>query len=108
MFRLLRNSTCLQYYVGSMRARQLNIPADEAFSRAAGVPLILGNRVRLLKDAAENYPAWLDAIRSARKWIHFESYIIHADEVGRQFADSLAAKAREGVKVRLLYDWIGA
>lgn len=91
-----------------MRAWNLDIPADEAFSRAAGAPLIRGNRVRLLRDAAENYPAWLDAIRSARKWIHFESYIIHADDTGWLFADLLAAKAREGVKVRLLYDWIGA
>ncbi len=91
-----------------MRARPLNIPAVEAFSRAAGAPLILGNRVRLLKDAAENYPAWQEAIRSARKWIHFESYIIHADVVGRTFASLLEEKAREGVKVRLLYDWIGA
>jgi cardiolipin synthase len=32
------------------------------FSRASGAPLREGNRVRLLKDAAENYPAWLDAI----------------------------------------------
>ena len=32
--------------------------ADEAFSRAAGVPLIPGNRIELLLDACENYPAW--------------------------------------------------
>jgi cardiolipin synthase len=91
-----------------MRVRPLNIPANEAFSRAAGARLILGNRVRLLKDAAENYPAWQEAIRSARKWIHFESYIIHADEVGQMFASLLVDKAREGVKVRVLYDWVGA
>ena len=35
--------------------------ADQAFSRAAGAPLVGGNDVRLLLDAAENYPAWLDA-----------------------------------------------
>ena len=35
--------------------------ANQAFSRAAGAPLIEGNSVRLLKDARENYPAWLDA-----------------------------------------------
>ncbi|HEY2380298.1 MAG TPA: phospholipase D-like domain-containing protein [Terriglobia bacterium] len=91
-----------------MRARNLEIAADEAFSRAAGAPLILGNRVRLLRNATENYPAWIDAIRSAGKWIHFETYIIHDDETGRMFAGLLAAKAKEGVKVRLLYDWIGA
>ncbi|MGI5863670.1 MAG: phospholipase D-like domain-containing protein [Myxococcales bacterium] len=81
--------------------------ADQALSRAAGAPLIEGNSVRLLKDAAENYPAWLKAIASARRHVHFESYIIHDDEVGEQFAEALIAKAREGVPVRLIYDWLG-
>jgi cardiolipin synthase A/B len=91
-----------------MLARKLYLLPDQAFSRAAGAPLIASNRIRLLKDGAANYPAWLEAIRSARQWIHFESYIIHEDEIGRMFANVLAAKAREGVKIRLLYDWIGA
>jgi cardiolipin synthase len=81
--------------------------ADQAFSRAAGAPLVEGNRIRLLKDADENYPAWLDAIRAAQRHIHFENYIIYDDEVGRMFADALIAKAREGVRVRLIYDWLG-
>jgi cardiolipin synthase A/B len=81
--------------------------ADQAFSRAAGAPLIAGNGVRLLKNAEENYPAWLDAINSAEKWIHFESYIIHEDSEGRKFAEAMKRKAREGVKVRLIYDWMG-
>ena len=81
--------------------------ADQAFSRAADAPLVEGNSVRLLKDASENYPTWLAAIGAARRNIHFESYIIHEDDVGWQFADALTAKAREGVSVRLLYDWMG-
>ena len=81
--------------------------ADRAFSRAAGAPLIGGNSVRLLKNASENYPAWLDAIGSAKRYIHFESYIIHEDDTGRKFADALIGKAREGVRVRLIYDWVG-
>lgn len=80
--------------------------AGQAFSRAAGAPLVEGS-VRLLKDARENYPAWLDAIGAARDHIHFESYIIHADETGHRFADALIAKARDGVRVRLVYDWLG-
>ena len=56
----------------------LRLLADQAFSRAAGAPLISGNDVRLLRNAAENYPAWISAIRSARKtdqpefWYHGE------------------------------------
>jgi cardiolipin synthase A/B len=86
----------------------LRLLAEQAFARTAGAPLIPGNDIRLLRDAAENYPAWLDAIRSARKTIHFETYILHADKVGYEFAELLEAKAREGVSVRLIYDWFGA
>ena len=81
--------------------------ANQAFSRAAGAPLVDGNSVRLLKDARENYPAWLEAIGAAKRHIHFESYIIHEDNTGREFADALIAKSREGVRVRLIYDWMG-
>lgn len=81
--------------------------ANRAFSRAAGAPLIGGNQVRLLRDARENYPAWLDAIRAAKHHVHFESYIIHEDEAGQEFAQALIAKAGEGITVRLLYDWLG-
>jgi cardiolipin synthase len=82
--------------------------ADQAFARAAGAPLVPGNSVRILKDAKENYPAWLEAIASARSTIHFETYIIHRDDIGLQFAEALAERARQGVRVRLLYDWLGS
>ena len=81
--------------------------ANQAFSRAAAASLIEGNNVRLLKDAAENYPAWLAAIGNAKRYIHFESYIIHEDDAGWSFAEALVRKAREGVRVRLIYDWMG-
>jgi cardiolipin synthase len=81
--------------------------ADQAFSRTAGAPLLHGNAVRILKDGAENYPAWLEAIAAARETVHFECYIIHDDAVGQRFARALAAKAQEGVRVRVIYDWLG-
>jgi cardiolipin synthase len=81
--------------------------ARQAFSRAASAPLVEGNQLRLLTNAAENYPAWLDAIAAAKRYVHFENYIIHGDAAGHMFADALIAKAREGVSVRLIYDWLG-
>ena len=81
--------------------------ADQLFSRVAGAVPVQGNQLRLLRDGAENYPAWLEAIGAARHSVHFENYIIRSDAVGRQFAGALAAKAREGVAVRVLYDWMG-
>ncbi len=82
--------------------------AAQAFSRAAGAPLVHGNSIRLLKDGSGNYPAWLDTIYSAKEIIHFENYIIRDDNIGQQFADALIAKAEKGVRVRLIYDWLGA
>ena len=52
--------------------------ADESFERVTGAPLLSGNGIRLLIDAAENYPAWLEAIESAQDRVFFESYIIRA------------------------------
>ncbi len=81
--------------------------ADQVFSRAAGAPLVRGNAVRLLRDAVDNYPAWLDAIQDAQRTIYFENYIFRDDEVGRRFAAALAQRARAGVCVRVVYDWLG-
>ena len=82
--------------------------ADRTFTRAAGAPLVERNELRLLEDATENYPAWLEAIGDARRHVHFENYIIRDDDTGALFADAFLAKAREGVRVRVIYDWMGA
>jgi phosphatidylserine/phosphatidylglycerophosphate/cardiolipin synthase-like enzyme len=85
----------------------LRAAADQVFSRTAGAPLVGGNTTRVLRDATENYPAWAEAISSARRSVHVEMYIIHRDGVGRRFVNLLADRARAGVAVRLLYDWFG-
>jgi cardiolipin synthase len=90
---------------GIISPRQL---AEQAFSRAAGAPLVTGNQIRILKNAEANYPAWLAAIRQARRTIHFESYIIKDDRAGQSFSEAFIDKAREGVHVRVIYDWFGA
>jgi cardiolipin synthase len=94
--------------IAEARASDLRLLADQAFSRAAGAPLVAGNAVSLLLDAEENYPAWLEAIASARRYVHFETYILHGDAVGERFAQALVERARAGVPVRLSYDWMGA
>jgi cardiolipin synthase len=81
---------------------------DQIFARTTGTTLVPGNTVRILKDGKENYPAWLDAIAAAKRTIHFESYVIHGDEVGLEFAEALAERARAGVRVRVLCDWFGS
>jgi cardiolipin synthase len=79
-----------------------------AINRAAGGRPIPGNRVELLIDGAETYAAMLDLIARASRWIHFENYIIRSDTEGWRFAEALAAKARHGLPVRVLYDAVGS
>ncbi|WP_296531078.1 cardiolipin synthase [Rhodoferax sp.] len=71
-------------------------------------PLVLGNKVTLLQDGAQTYPAMFAAIRGARDHINMETYIIEDDEVGRQFSELLLAQQARGVQVNLLYDSVGA
>ncbi|HHU48199.1 MAG TPA: cardiolipin synthase [Clostridiales bacterium] len=65
------------------------------------------NRIQVLKDGEKKFSALLKALESACHHIHMEYYIIRDDDIGRKIRDILAAKAREGVEVRLLYDGMG-
>jgi cardiolipin synthase A/B len=85
---------------------------DPQFARSMGTllgpSLLAGNRVRALCNGDEIFPAMLDAIRAARRTITFETYIYWSGEIGRAFADALAERARAGVKVHVLLDWVGS
>jgi cardiolipin synthase A/B len=102
--RLREGASCVSDPQAIRPVRQIG---EQALSRASGAPLVLGNQVKLLEDADGNYPAWLEAIASAKRVIYFENYIFEEDEVGRTFADALAERARAGVRVRLVRDWLG-
>lgn len=77
----------------------------EAFT---GVPATEGNRVEVLRNGDEIFPAMLAAIAQAERSVDLLTYIWGAGEVSRQFADALADRARAGVRVRVLLDAIGA
>jgi cardiolipin synthase A/B len=89
-----------------------SIPAEKsvacAINRAAGGHAVPGNQAHLLIDGPNTYRAMLDAIGQATRWVHFENYIIRSDDAGWRFAELLAARARDGVQVRVLYDWLGS
>jgi cardiolipin synthase A/B len=75
--------------------------------RAAGSPTICGNELRLQFEGTNTFAAWLEAIEEARKFVYFENYLLRDDEVGREFRDALIRKARQGVPVHLIHDWLG-
>ena len=62
----------------------------------------------LLEDGKATYTAMLAALHAARSTINIESYIFEDDDIGRQFASVLKARAQAGVKVRLIYDSVGS
>lgn len=73
-----------------------------------GPPIVAGNRVVNLENGVEIFPAMLDAIRGARRSISFETYIYWSGEIGREFVDALSERARAGVPVHVLIDWVGS
>ena len=85
---------------------------DPQFLRSMGSllgPAILGgNRITTLLNGDEIFPAMLEAIRSAQKTITFETYIYWSGSVGDEFAEALSERARAGVKVHVLLDWVGS
>src|SRR5215213_4524424 len=85
---------------------------DPQFTRAMGVllgpPLAAGNRVETLLNGDRIFPSMLQAIRSAKKTITFETYIYWSGEVGKAFAEALSERAKTGVKVHVILDWIGS
>jgi cardiolipin synthase len=70
--------------------------------------LVLGNKVTLLRDGPATYRAMYQAIRNAKSHINLEVYILEHDEVGRQLAELLIQRQRQGVQVNLIYDSIGS
>jgi len=77
-------------------------------SRVAGVPFLAGNKARLLIDGEATFGAIKDAIARAQHVIFFQFFAIHDDALGREMADALIARSREGVDVYLLYDDVGS
>jgi cardiolipin synthase len=85
---------------------------DPQFARAMGSllgpALVGGNRITPLRNGDRIFPAMLEAIRAARSTINFETYIYWSGDIGREFAEALSERARAGVAVRVMLDWVGA
>jgi cardiolipin synthase A/B len=108
---LLVNLTSGKVSVGR-KVEHLYTVADPQFARSMGTllgPTILpGNRVEVLLNGDQIFPAMLAAIHAAQRTITFETYIYWSGEVGKQFAEALSERARAGVRVHVLLDWVGA
>ncbi|PZD77900.1 cardiolipin synthase [Mesonia sp. K7] len=71
-------------------------------------PLMFGNDIKILLNGDEKFEALFEDIKNAKKHIHLEYYILKFEKIGEKLIDLLCEKAKEGVKVRIIYDYVGS
>ena len=106
----------LNFTAGEKKVQQqlprLYSTASPDFERALGSLLgpgiVGGNAVTELLNGDQIFPPMLAAIQGAKKSITFETYIYWSGDIGKQFADALSERARAGVRVHVLLDWVGS
>ena len=92
-------------------ARRTSVHADDflyTLQSTCQAALHHGNRVTVFTNGPEFYPAMLDAIRSATRSIIMECYIFQPGRVADDFIEALSERARLGVNVTIVVDWIGS
>lgn len=81
---------------------------QEGIGRICGRPIETDNRIEILHDGDQAYPAMLAAIEAAERSIGLSSYIFRADTIGERFVTTLATAMQRGVAVRVIVDGIGS
>jgi len=81
---------------------------QEGIGQICGRPIETGNRVEILHDGDQAYPAMLAAIDAAEHSIGLSSYIFRADAIGERFVAALGEAMKRGVAVRVIVDGIGS
>jgi cardiolipin synthase A/B len=79
-----------------------------AIESAIGEPFISGNSIKSMRNGVEIFPEMLDAIVAANHSIDFVTFVYWTGEIARAFAHSLAERARDGVRVRVILDGYGS
>ena len=82
-------------------------PLASALEGIVGAPGVAGNRVEVLRNGDEIFPAMLAAIAGAQEHIDLLTFVYWRGDVAREFAQALGERARAGVEVRVLIDAIG-
>lgn len=96
----------------TLHEQRAELPTDRhadvsMLARLAPTSWTRGNSIRLLIDGDATFAAIFDAIRNARRYVLIQFFIIHDDRLGRDLKHLLLTKAREGIKIHLLYDEVG-
>lgn len=84
------------------------LPELRAVRALADTGFVSGNKAELLVDGDATFDSIYAGIEQAESYVLFQFYIIRADDVGNRFKELLIHKAREGVRVYVLYDELGS
>ena len=107
----------VQNWIGAEKKIEQKLPRlyesdDGEFRRSLsallGPQIVEGNKVETLLNGDQIFPSMLAAIRAAKSTITFETYIYWSGSIGREFVDALEERARAGVRVHVLLDWVGS
>ena len=114
---LLATVLLVQNWTGAEKKIEQTLPRlyesdDGEFRRSLsallGPQIVEGNKVETLLNGDQIFPSMLAAIRTAKSTITFETYIYWSGSIGREFVDALQERARAGVRVHVLLDWVGS
>lgn len=109
---LRRNKGDAKKYYKYLEALTINPsdghPFQGALCKISDMPATRGNATRILCDGEETFTRIFEVIESARSYVLVQFYIIRDDEIGRKLQKLLMRKAKEGVKVYVIYDDVGS
>ncbi|MDO9154115.1 MAG: cardiolipin synthase [Paludibacter sp.] len=66
------------------------------------------NKIEILSDGNSTFRSMFESIKNAKEHIHIEFFIFEDDKISNQMRELLISKANEGVRVRMIYDFIGS
>jgi cardiolipin synthase len=109
---LVKTVPAARRYLNKLKTRQLIAFPDRqkelSIEKLAKLPFTLGNNVELLVDGQDTFDSIFEGIQRAERYILVQFYILRADTLGSRLKDRLAARARQGVRVYVLYDEVGS
>lgn len=95
-----------------VESHEIKVADDDALARTArylgGLPFTNGNELTLLIDGEQTFHSIFKAIGEARHYVCVNFFIVKNDRIGTRLQELLMEKARQGVKVYLLFDELGS
>jgi cardiolipin synthase len=84
------------------------LPLAQLLNKSNYSAIFCGSNITVYTRGKDKFDALLEDLRQAQHYIHFQYYIFNDDKIGHKVRDALIEKAREGVKIRILYDDVGS